>query len=98
VLLDAISIYLKHHPLHKGKITKNTEFKFLVYADGSPLTAVNSITRILNKIFGKKVGSSMLRHIYLSSKYGDIKEEQKEDARAMGHSVGEQQNVYVKIN
>jgi hypothetical protein len=77
-------------------MTKNTEFKFLVYADGSPLTAVNSITRILNKVFGRKIGSSMIRHIYLSSKYADVKDEQKEDAIAMGHSVAEQQNTYVK--
>ena len=95
-LVEAIEMYLKHHPLKKGKITKNTEFKFLVYADGSPLTAVNSITRILNKVFGRKIGSSMIRHIYLSSKYADVKEEQKEDALAMGHSVAEQQNTYVK--
>jgi hypothetical protein len=96
MLTEAITMFLKHHPLHKGKITKNTEFKFLVYSDGSPLVAVNAITRILNKVFGKKVGSSMIRHIYLSSKYGDIKEEQQQDAEAMGHSVAEQQGVYVK--
>ena len=96
MLTEAIASLLKHHPLHKGKITKNTEFKFLTYSDGSPLVAVNAITRILNKVFGKKVGSSMIRHIYLSSKYGDIKEEQQQDAEAMGHSVSEQQGVYVK--
>jgi integrase len=95
-LHTAISMLLKHHPLHKGKITKNTEFRFLAYHDGQPLTAVNAITRILNKVFGKKVGSSMLRHSYLSSKYADVKEEQQKDADAMGHSVGEQQGVYVK--
>jgi hypothetical protein len=95
-LHEAITMLLKHHPLHKGKITNKTEFRFLTYSDGQPLTAVNAITRILNKIFHKKVGSSMLRHIYLSSKYGDIKNEQQKDAEAMGHSVGEQQGVYVK--
>jgi hypothetical protein len=96
MLKDVLTMYLKHHPLHKGKVTKNTEFRFLAYQDGSPLSAVNSITRILNKSFGKKVGSSMLRHIYLSSKYADIKDEQQRDADAMGHSVAEQQGVYVK--
>ena len=96
MLTEAITMLLKHHPQHKGRITKNTEFRFLTYSDGSPLTAVNSITRILNKVFGKKIGSSMIRHIYLSSKYGTIKEEQQQDAAAMGHSVAEQQNVYVK--
>lgn len=98
MLNTIISMYIKHHPLHKGKITKNTEFRFLAHQDGSPLSAVNSITRVLNKVFGKKVGSSMLRHIYLSSKYADVKDEQQRDADAMGHSVAEQQGVYVKTD
>jgi len=87
-LRPILQTYIKYHPLIKGKITKKFQpVPFLVYADGKPLDQVNSITRILNKVFGKKVGSSMLRHIYLSSKYGDISEEQKKDAAAMGHSV-----------
>jgi len=89
-LMSVIQVYLKHHPLVKGNKTKTTEFKFLVFPDGSPLTAVNAITRILNRIFGKKIGSSMLRHIFLSTKY-DIKE-MESDATAMGHSVEEQKN------
>jgi len=83
-LMDILATYLKYHPLYK----KNTETPFLVGIDGTPLKAVNSITRILNKIFGKKVGSSLLRHIFLSDKY-NIKEMQ-EDAADMGHSVEEQ--------
>lgn len=87
-LMCVIQLYLKHHPLVKGNKTKTTEFKFLVFPDGSPLNAPNAITRILNKVFNKKIGSSMLRHIFLSSKY-DIKE-METDASAMGHSVEEQ--------
>ena len=88
VLQSVLSVYIKHHPLIKGKITKKFQpVNFLVYHDGTPLDKVNSITRILNKVFGKKVGSSMLRHIYLSNKYGDVNEEQKVDANIMGHSV-----------
>jgi len=87
-LSNVISEYLKFHPLKK-----NATFKFLVSHDGTPITAVNAITRVLNKIFGKKVGSSMLRHIFLSTKY-DIKEMEK-DANAMGHSV-EEQRKYMK--
>jgi len=96
-LQKAISMYIKHHPLNKGKIN---EYKLLVKYDGSPLNTVNSITRILNKIFdGKKVGASMLRHIYLSDKYGDASkasdEARKIDAEAMGHSVS-QASEYIK--
>jgi integrase len=74
---------------------KNYPIKLLVGADGTPLTAVNVITRLLNRVFGKKIGSSMLRHIYLSDKYKDTIDEMKTDAAAMGHSVG-QQRAYVK--
>jgi len=91
-LMNILVSYLKHHKLYKetkGKVG----VPFLVTMDGKPLTAVNSITRILNKIFGKKVGSSMLRHIFLSDKY-DIDEMQK-DAAAMGHSLDEQKK-YMK--
>jgi hypothetical protein len=92
-LFAVINTYLNHHPLLKGKHTLPQPF--LVYADGRPLTATNSITRILNKIFGKSVGSSLLRHIYLG-KYSDVREEMKEDAKMMSHSVETQQNNYVK--
>lgn len=85
-LQEVLTIYIKHHPLIKGK-KKFQPVPFLVYDDGKPLDQVNSITRILNKVFNKKVGSSMLRHIYLSSKYGDMNEKQKADANVMGHSV-----------
>jgi hypothetical protein len=51
---------------------------------------------MLNKVFGKKVGSSMLRHIYLSGKYGNELEEMKKDAEAMGHSVSQQKEYILK--
>lgn len=97
-LINALSIYLKHHPLNPTptlkKIPKNTNFKLLVFSDGSPLSAVNAITRVLNRIFdGKKIGSSQLRHIYLSSKY-NIKD-MKDDSVMMAHSLHEQQS-YMK--
>jgi hypothetical protein len=95
-LLVCINNYFKFHPLIKGKkILKNSNIPFLVYYNGSLFNKVNCITRILNKTFGKSVGSSMLRHIFLTNKYGDVIEEQKEDAKAMGHSL-EQQKDYVK--
>jgi hypothetical protein len=89
-LTDIIHSYLKIHP-HR----KQAEFRFLVNSDGSALSSVNAITRILNKVFGKQVGSSMLRHIYLSDKYGDTLKEMKEDAKEMAHTVS-QQKEYVK--
>ena len=96
-LMEILNIYFKFHPdIKNKKIKKGVEVPFLVYYNGKPFEKVNCITRILNKIFDKSVGSSMLRHIFLSNKYGDVIKEQKEDAAAMGHSV-QMQKDYVKI-
>lgn len=94
-LLGVIGDYLRFHPLMKKKLPKSACIKFLVKQDGTPLNSSNGITRLLNRAFGKRVGSSMLRHIYLSEKYGDTLKEMEADAAAMGHSVS-QQREYVK--
>ena len=44
---------------------------------------------------GKALGSSILRHSYLSHKYQGVDEEKKKDAALMMHSV-ETQGDYVK--
>lgn len=91
-----INQYLKFHPLIKGKkLAKTSNIPFLVYFDGKEFDKVNSITRILNKIFDKKIGSSMLRHIFLTDKYKDTLKEQQKDSKMMGHSV-ETQKDYIK--
>lgn len=92
-LVEIINAYLKHHPFYNTKLEK--PIPLLVHKDGSPLDKVNSMTRILNKIFDKNIGSSMLRHIILTDKYGNMVEEQKKDAIGMGHSV-ETQKEYIK--
>ena len=61
---------------------------YLFEKNGDPYTT-SYITFKLNRIFGKNVSTSMLRHIYASHKYGDMPplEDMKSTARAMGHSV-----------
>lgn len=88
-LFDIIKKYIKIHPFKENNVP------FLVSYDGKPFTSINSITRRLNKIFGKNIGASMLRHIYLSSKYGSIVTEQAEDAKLMSHTLSTQKD-YIK--
>jgi hypothetical protein len=91
-----LNLYLKHHPLFKKS---KGLIPLLVDSKGVPPTTPNWITKLLNKTFKKKVGSSLLRKIYLTSKYGDQLEklkEMKEDAKKMGHSTGAQQGIYIK--
>lgn len=92
-LMEVIKLYMKYHPLIKKKFEP---VPFLVYFNGEPLKAVNSMTRILNSTFKpKKIGSSMLRHAYLSAKYGKVLEEEKKDAKMMSHTVSTAQG-YIK--
>jgi len=95
-LASILSMYIKVHPKAKEGNKQSKEFPLLVSEAGVPLTAVNSITRILNKIFGKNVGSSMLRHIFLSSKY-DVADMEK-DAASMAHSMKEQRSYLRKAD
>jgi integrase len=67
--------------------------------NGSPLKR-NGLTKYLQAIFrkfypDKNVSTSMLRHMYLTSKYGDVKEEMKKDAELLAHS-GSMQQQYIK--
>jgi hypothetical protein len=95
-LQAALRVYLKFHPgTRVTKTGKPYEFPLLVDSFGDHYTALNSITRILGRIFGKRIGSSMLRHFYVSSKYGDVLTEMKEDSTAMAHGLSTQR-AYIK--
>lgn len=93
-LQEVLALFLKYHPL----MTEKGDIKMLVKYDGTPITAVNAITRILNKFFGKNIGSSALRHIFLSEKYGKVMKEMAEDTKAMGHSSEAAIRDYVKTD
>jgi len=94
-LKECVDFYLKFHPKVKSKITKTLNTPFLVSHTGSPLVQTNSMTKLLNKVFGKKISSSALRHIFLTDKYKDVVDEMKDDALMMGHSTGQQKD-YIK--
>lgn len=95
-LMDVIQKFIKRHPGMKKIGTKsNPEAKLLMRFDNTPLNETNGITRMLNKAFGKKIAASALRHIYLSDKYGETTKEKEKDAKAMAHSLSEQ-NEYIK--
>jgi len=96
-LYSVIIKFLKFHPEFKQLKKKGCSFPFLVDANNIQFETKNSITRILNKIFTKKIGSSMLRNIYLTSKYSDNLNELQKDAKAMGTSASTIENQYVKL-
>jgi hypothetical protein len=95
-LMGVIQSYLKHHPQKSKLKNKKHDVHFLVWIDGEPINKSGDITKILNKIFGRNIGSSMLRNIYLSSKYSGMMKSLKEDTAHMGTSVDVALNTYIK--
>lgn len=97
-MVSVMKSYLKFHP--NGKMLKNKEglIPLIVNYQGEPLAYGNGITKILNKIFNKKIGVSMLRNIFLTDKYGDKVKELEQDAKEMGTSASTIQNQYVKLD
>jgi hypothetical protein len=70
--------------------------ELLVKKNGVPMKLSSEITHRLNKIFGRKLSTSMLRNIYLTSKYSNVMNEMKNDATAMGTSTNVAQHNYIK--
>ena len=89
-LVSLISSFVKKRGIEKGT-------SLFLDENGKPPSHSNYITRRLNGIFKKNVGSSMLRHIYLSSKYGKVQDSMKDDADLMSHSTTQQKD-YIKNN
>jgi hypothetical protein len=98
-LKTILQVYFKFHPKAKeikAKKDPETPIHFLVHFDGSPISSSTEMTRLLNKIFGKKIGCSLLRAIFLTDKYGKESEELKKDTASMGTSVGTAMDNYIK--
>lgn len=92
--VQKIPINPKLKPILTKWMKVNTSDWLLVTpSTGKPLTIVQMNQR-LNKATGKKIGSSMLRHIFLSSLY-DVKK-MEETATNMAHTVSQAINTYAK--
>jgi len=91
-LRKILRYYLKMNNIEKGGILFKT-------STGKPLTRIE-LSKVLlkysKKYMGKSISSTLLRKIYLSSKYGDMKEELEKDNKVMGHSKEVALNTYVK--
>lgn len=79
------------------RVSKNNKWLISNFK-GSPLSTTEYSKFLISnfkKYTGKKIGSSTLRKIYLSGKYGGVLEDMKQDAHNMCHSVGTQK-IYIK--
>jgi hypothetical protein len=98
-LVDLLKVYFQYHPHAKAMKQKSFEpFPFLMTQDGKVIDTSTEMTRTLNKIFGKKIGSSLLRNIFLTDKYSDNAKEMADDVKAMGTSSNTATHNYIKTD
>jgi hypothetical protein len=90
-LMEVTNQYLKMHP-NRLKI-KNKKYSLFLF--GNEFSSDNLSKRI-SKIFGKRIGSSMLRNIYLTDKYSTSIKGLENDAKKMGTSINTALNNYIK--
>jgi hypothetical protein len=74
---------------------KMNKTPYLLYSTNGNKLTPPQITRMLNKITGRAVSTNMLRHIYITDRYGKANEEQKKVAEQMSHSITTQAE-YIK--
>lgn len=91
-LYQIIQAYIKAFKLKDGDFLLND------LKTNEPYKNTNAITILLNRIFKKKIGASMLRKMYLSNKYGEENKQLNDDAKNMATSVGVIQTNYIKKN
>lgn len=82
------------------RVMLNNEMGILFKSStGLPITR-NALSQLLikfsKKYMNKGISSTLIRKIYMSSKYSDIKEELEKDNKMMGHSTEVALDTYVK--
>lgn len=84
--------------IKKNILEKNDNGFLLVNSTNSEPMKKNSLTKYINKIFGKNISTSLLRKVYLSEKYPVINNfrEREKDSYMMCHSTSMAQTVYSK--
>lgn len=88
-LRTIIRFYLKHNGM--GILFKTSTGKPITRTELSKL-----LIKYSKKYMNKSISTTLLRKIYLSSKYGDMKKELEKDNLVMGHSKGVALDTYVK--
>jgi hypothetical protein len=82
------------------KLIKKDGRKFLfVNQKGESLSSSSfshKLERLFKNEFNHPIGSTIIRKIYLTSKYGDTLKDMKADSKLFGHDLTTQQKVYIR--
>lgn len=87
-LQDILKVWIKH---------KRGEDKHILLSMKDTPYDAHTLSRCIPKIFASpSMGISVLRNVYLTSKYGELSKQMSKDATEMGTSVGVVNHTYIK--
>jgi hypothetical protein len=92
--LDVKSLAPEFNKILKKWVTVNPT-DYLLFSSVEKKLEPSQVTRMIGNILGKNISTDLLRHIYLTEKYGKVQEEMKNDSEAMGHDT-QTQALYIK--
>jgi hypothetical protein len=92
--LDVKSLAPEFNKILKKWVTCNPT-DYLLFSSVEKKLEPSQVTRMISNILGKNISTDLLRHIYLTEKYGKVQAEMLSDSQAMGHSTTEQA-LYIK--
>jgi hypothetical protein len=81
------------------KVSPNPEYVLVNVKNGEPMSSLQitqNLTRVFKARFNKSVGTTLLRHIVLTEKFGKQLKDMAQMADIMGHDVATAQSVYIK--
>ena len=80
-------------------VSLNPEYILVNPKDGIPMSSLHitqTLTGIFKRNFDKSVGSTLLRHIVLTEKFGQQLEDMEHMADIMAHDVSTAHKIYIK--
>ena len=80
-------------------VSPNPHYILVNIKDGTPMSSLHitqNLTRIFKQHFNKSVGSTLLRHIVLTERFGKQLDDMEHMADIMGHDVKTAHGVYIK--
>ena len=97
--IDLSNDIIKAFRLWFDKFNPNKEYLLININTNEPMSSHQltlTLTKLFKKYLDKNISTTMLRHILLTEKFGEVKKEMEQIADKMGHDINTAQQIYIK--
>jgi hypothetical protein len=97
--IDLSNDIIKAFRLWYDKFNPNKEYLLINLNSNEPMSSHQltiTLTKLFKKYLDKNISTTMIRHVVLTEKFGDVKKQMEEMADKMGHDINTAQQIYIK--